>query len=359
MRRDCRANAMNRLPDNPLIRPSDVPPSRDDFEVVGAFNAGVARVGDEVLILLRVAERPKDRPADACVAPIYDADAGKVELFVVKRDDPDVRVEDERVFRWRGDFYLTSISHLRLARSTDGVHFTVERAPAMLPEAATEAFGLEDPRITQIGRDWWITYKAVSPLGITTALAHTADFRTFTRRGVIFCPENLDVVIFPEKFDGEHVAWHRPVGKHLGAPSIWLARSPDLIHWGKHAPVLLPRPGMWDSARVGASTVPFLTPEGWVEIYHGADAGNRYCLGAALIDGNDPAKILARSDKPILRPETPYELEGFFGGVVFSCGCDVRDDGAVTLYYGASDESTCAATTTVDELLDHLGGGKT
>ena len=346
---------MRRLPDNPIIRPRDVKPSDDDFEVVGAFNAGVARLGDEVILLLRLAERPKDRPDDARVAPIWNAETGEVELFTVKRDDPNVLVEDERVFRYKGDFYLSSISHLRLARSTDGVHFTVEDAPAMFPEAATEAFGLEDPRITRIGRDYWITYKAVSPLGITTALAHTTDFRTFTRHGVIFCPENLDVVIFPEKFDADYVAWHRPVGKHLGAPSIWAARSPDLIHWGNHAPVLLPRRDLWDSARVGASTVPFLTAEGWLEIYHGANAENFYCLGAVLTDADDPAKVLARSDRPLVWPTTPYELEGFFGGVVFSCGALVSDDGEVTIYYGAADEYTCAATTTVEELLKSLG----
>ena len=377
---------MERLTENPIVRPSDVAPSREDYEVVGAFNAGVARFGNEVLLLLRCAERPKERPDDTCVAPIWNAETGEIELFTVKRDDPDVLVEDERVFRHRGDFYLTSISHLRLARSVDGVHFTVDDAPAMSPETPTEAFGLEDPRITQIGSDYWITYKAVSSMGITTALAHTTDFRTFTRHGIIFCPENLDVVIFPRKFGraaercgaaapgcddvkthgrgrpchirdggrtgaGHYVAWTRPVGKHLGAPSIWLARSPDLIHWGAHAPVLLPRPGMWDSARVGASTVPFLTADGWVEIYHGADENNVYCMGVALISRDDPAKVLARSAKPLMRPETDYEREGFFGGVVFSCGADVQSDGTVTVYYGASDETTCAATTTVDELL--------
>ena len=263
-------------------------------------------------------------------------------------------VEDERVFRYKGDFFLTSISHLRVAHSTDGVHFTIDESPLLFPADRHEAFGLEDPRITRIGEDYWITYKAVSRHGITTALAHTRDFRSVERRGIIFCPENLDVVIFPETIGGEYVAWTRPVGRHLGAPSIWLARSPDLIHWGAHEVVLCPRPNHWDAARVGAGTVPFRTDRGWLEIYHGADLENRYCMGVVLIDIDDPSKVLARCDEPLMWPETDYELAGFFGGVVFSCGADVAEDGTVTVYYGASDECTCAALTTVDELLGHV-----
>jgi predicted GH43/DUF377 family glycosyl hydrolase len=345
---------VERLPQNPLIKPADVQPSRPDFEVIGAFNAGVARVGEETVLLLRVAERPRERDANYAVAPIWNAERGEIDFFTVRRGDPDLVEEDVRVFRYRGDFYLTSISHLRLARSKDGVQFAIDEKPALAPLAKTEAFGLEDPRITLIGQDYWITYKAVSNHGITTALASTRDFVSYERHGIIFCPENLDVVIFPEKIGGQYAAWTRPVGKHLGSPSIWLARSPDLLHWGAHEPVLTPRPGLWDGARVGSSCVPFKTERGWVEIYHGADEANRYCCGVALIDLDDPSRVLARSDRPLMQPEAPYEVEGFFGGVVFACGADMRPDGQVFIYYGASDETTCAAATTVDELLTHV-----
>ena len=348
---------MRRLPENPLIRPADVPPSRSDYEVCGAFNAGVARCGEDVLLLLRVAERPRERYPDVAVAPIWNHEKGEVECFEVRRGDPDLDEEDERVFRYKGDFYLTSLSHLRLARSRDGIHFTIDEQPAMFPARRTEAFGLEDPRITRIGEDHWITYKAVSSHGITTALARTRDFKSYTRHGVIFCPENLDVVLFPETFDGAYVAWTRPVGRHIGLPTIWIARSPDLLHWGAHEPVLAPRPGLWDGARVGSSCVPFKTEKGWLEIYHGADPNHRYCVGAALIDPDDPANVRARSREPLMWPEASYEVEGFFSQVVFPCGADVRDDGTVYVYYGASDECTCAAVTSVDALLGHLADG--
>ena len=145
--------------------------------------------------------------------------------------------------------------------------------------------------------------------------------------------------------------------RYIGPVAVWSARSPDLLHWGDHAPALAPRPGHWDGMRVGASAVPFKTPQGWIEIYHGADERNRYCIGAALIDENDPSKVLARSAEPLMQPEAAYETEGFFGGVVFPCGADVREDGRVILYYGAADDSTCAAETTVDALLRHLNAG--
>jgi len=345
---------MERLPENPVISPCDVVPSRPDFEVAGVFNAGVARFGGEVLLLLRVAESPRERRDGFAVAPIWRADRREIELFSVRRDDPEFVEQDARLFRYRGSFYLPGISHLRLARSTDGVHFTVDETPTLAPEAATESYGIEDPRITQMDSDYWITYKAVSENGIATALAHTRDFNTYTRHGLIFCPENLDVVIFPEKLGDRYAAWTRPVGRCEGTPAIWTATSPDLANWGGHKPVMHPRRGLWDSGRVGAGAVPFRTSEGWLEIYHGADTEDRYYLGAALIDADDPSKILARSREPLLAPEAHYETEGFFGNVVFSCGVLAETDGSVIIYYGASDESTCAARTSVDEILAGL-----
>ena len=345
---------MERLAENPLITPGDLKPSRPDFEVVGTFNAGVTRFGEEVILLLRVAERPREESKTTVASPVWRAERGKIEVLRIRRDDPELREEDARLFRYRGNFYLTSISHLRLARSRDGIHFKVEEKPALLPEIALESYGLEDPRITRMGDDYWITYKAVSKHGVTTALAHTRDFVTYRGHGILFSPENLDVVIFPEQVRSHYLAWTRPVGEYMGPPAIWSARSPNLLHWGEHQPALLPRPGRWDSSRIGSGAVPFLTPRGWIEIYHGADHHSRYSLGAVLMETSDPSRILGRSERPLLEPERKYEPGGFFGNVVFSCGADVTPEGKVTVYYGASDQYTCAATTTVDEILTGL-----
>ena len=168
-----------------------------------------------------------------------------------------------------------------------------------LPDSELEEFGVEDPRITALDDRFVFTYVAVSRHGAATALASTADFRHFDRHGVIFCPENKDVVLFPERIDGEYFALHRPnAATPFCRPEMWLARSPDLIHWGKH--VCLHGGGAeWETGRVGAGTPPVRVADGWLEIYHGNRQPTRpgevgvYSTGALLLDANNPARVLA------------------------------------------------------------------
>ncbi|UCD28428.1 MAG: glycosidase, partial [Planctomycetota bacterium] len=259
-----------RFDENPLIVPGDVKPSRSDFEVVCAFNAGCIRFNDEILLLMRVAERPPIGP-DYVIAPILhpeDPSQG-IDLFRVDRSNPAFEEIDSRLFSYKGKTYLTSISHLRIARSRDGRNFIIDERPAIFPEMRDEEYGVEDPRITQLGDKYYINYTAVSGNGITTALAVTKDFVRFERRGVIFAPENRDVTIFPEKIGGRYVCYHRPVAKLIGGADIWLAGSPDLINWGNHQHVCGPRSGMWDEYKIGGGAVPIKTEKGWLEIYHG------------------------------------------------------------------------------------------
>ena len=345
---------VERFDENPLIRPCDVPPSRADYEVVGAFNPGATRFNDEILLLLRVAERPVDKAADEQVAPILNPATGQLDLFRVKNNDPNITdIPDSRSFYYTDEMLLTSISHLRLARSRDGVHFTIDPTPAVFPERDYEAYGLEDPRITFIENTFYITCKVVSETGICTALLTTADFRSFERHGIIFCPENIDVVLFPEKIGGQFWALTRPVPRYLGPRGIWIASSPDAIHWGRHRPLILPREGTVHDGKTGGSCVPIKTDDGWLVIYHGSDTRDRYTLAAALLDANDPTKILKHAKVPLMEPAMPYELEGFYGNVVFACGAIQRDE-AVTIYYGASDEYTAAAKTTIPRIMSTL-----
>lgn len=107
---------------------------------------------------------------------------------------------------------------------------------------------------------------------------------------------------------------------------------------------------MWDSARVGAGAAPIKTAQGWLSIYHGANAENRYCLGALLLDLHNPSLVLARSEQPIMEPTESYEITGFFGNVVFTNGHVVVGD-VIHLYYGASDEVICLAQLSISEIL--------
>ncbi len=323
------------------------------MEVIGAFNAGAVKVGDEILLLLRVAERPVSDDPNYVAFPVAREDGEGVEILRVHRDSPEIDLSDPRSVRYRGDLYLTSISHLRVARSRDGVRFHIDPAPTILPSGRYEEYGIEDPRVTYLEGRYLIVYTSVSRRGVTVSLIETPDFTTFERLGVIFPPENKNVAIFPAQVGGRYVAMHRPMSHGLGSPNIWLAYSTDLRHWGDHRQVMGPRRGMWDGVRIGAGGVPFLTPEGWLAIYHGAD-GQKYSLGGVLLDGEKPHVVLARSQEPLLTPEESYETSGFFHNAVFTCGTVVEPDGTLRIYYGASDESIALAETTVDAVLRSL-----
>lgn len=288
--------------------------------------------------------------------PWIDVESGKLTVHAIDTRDSRYDLRDPRVVQERGKStwsYLTSISYLRIARSKDGRHFDIDDGAFLYPSGNLEIFGVEDPRITAIDGAYYITYSAISPAGVGVGLAVTRDFRSVERMGMIFPPENKDVVLFPERVGGTYYALHRPVPKGVGGPEIWIAESQDLRHWGNHRHLLPLRPGQWDSTRIGAGAPPIKTPSGWLELYHGADERNRYCMGAILLDLNDPTKLLARAEQPILVPEADYERVGFFGDVVFSCGALVSRD-IVKLYYGVSDTSMACAELRLSEILGAL-----
>ncbi|GAB4222960.1 MAG: glycoside hydrolase family 130 protein [Acidobacteriota bacterium] len=348
---------MRRLADRPLITPADVPPSAPDRRVVGAFNPGAARIGDEIVLLLRVAETV-GHADDVVVSPAWDPVRGALVVDEYSRDDPDLETIDARLLRYRGRLRLTSLSHLRVAHSRDGVSFAVDERPALWPETALESWGLEDPRITPLDDRFLVTVKAVSAWGVATELFSTRDFVRFERHGLIVPPENLDVVLFPGRPAGRFAALTRPVPRALGDPAVWFADSGDLSAWGGHRPVFGPRPGAWDAVRVGAGCPPLATDAGWLLLYHGVDETDRYRAGAALLARDEPWRVLARSARALLAPETPWEREGFYGGVVFPTGW-VRGarEGELLVYYGAADEVTAGLQVGVGELLAVLEDG--
>ena len=321
----------------------------------GAFNPAACRFGEEVLLLLRVAE---DVPAEEgrVSVPVVDFSGGtaRPDVLSVRRDDPEVTLRDTRGLRYRGVEYLSTMSHLRIARSRDGVAFTVDETPFLLPEDPSERFGVEDARITQIGGTYWINYTAVSADGWATALASTTDFASVERHGIIFPPANKDVSIFPGKTAaGRYAALHRP-NNDLGKASVWYAESGDLRDWGGHRCILRPREGVaWESAKIGGGGPCVETDAGWLQLYHAKDADSRYTLALALLDRDEPWRVLKRSTRPVFEPEEPFETDGFFGNVVFTNGW-VQDGDRLLVYYGAADESVGVAETTVEELLATL-----
>lgn len=336
---------LRRLANQPILKTSDVKSAIDGFEVLGAFNPAACFFGDEVILLIRIAEAPKPKPGQLAIPLLVEQD-GVPTLTVHYLPEPALPY-DPRVVTIEGKTYLTSMSHLRLARSPDGVHFTIDDKPFLFPARMDESYGIEDARITFLEGRYWITYTAVSEHGPGVGLAVTTDFMNVERVGMILPPPNKDAVLFPRKIGGNYWLLHRPMVSDIGKPSVWLAESPDGIHWGNHrflfgGRALTDERYAWEGGKIGAGPEPILTDEGWLVCYHGADATHRYALALALLDSHDPSVVLDRSVLPLLTPELPWEREGFFPNVVFSNGWIQWPDGSdkagqIWVYYGAAD----------------------
>ena len=342
-----------RFSQNPILRPADIAPSIPGMKVECLLNPGVFRFDGKTWLLLRVAERPEQKPGKTSF-PVLD-ELGSLQILEFDNADPQLNLSDSRVISYAGQDYLTTMSHLRLVASDDGIHF-VEPAHSLplLGNGDLETYGIEDCRVVQIGATYYLTFTQVSQHGVGVGLRSTSDWQNFYAHGMILPPHNKDCAIFSEKIGGIYYALHRPSSPELGGNYVWIAESPDLTHWGNHRCIAHSRKGLWDGARIGAGAAPLRTPHGWLEIYHGATVNpSRYCLGALLLDLDEPWKVLARSKEPIMQPTAEYEKVGFFGNVVFTNGHLVDGD-EVTMYYGASDSVICGARFSIEEILQTM-----
>lgn len=299
-----------RHPDNPILTSRDLP-----YAANTVFNPGATSVDGETLLLLRVEDR-------------------------------------------RG------LSHLTAARSNDGCsNWRIDAGPTFVADPdryPEEVWGIEDPRITYMEdeKQWVVAYTAYSLGGPLVSLATTTDFKTFERLGPVMPPDDKDAALFPVRFGGRWAMIHRPVSAFASAGAhIWLSWSPDLKHWGDHHVLIRARRGAWwDANKIGLSPPPLRTDEGWLLLYHGVRvtaSGSIYRLGLALLDLDNPARVVARSDEWVFEPSLEYERFGDVDKVVFPCGW-VEDDGHVRIYYGAADSTVALATARVSDLLDWL-----
>ncbi|MET0638094.1 MAG: glycoside hydrolase family 130 protein [Chitinophagaceae bacterium] len=343
-----------RFPQNPLLSPTDLTPSLPGLEIACLLNPGAFRFEDKTWLIVRVAERPRQKEGFISF-PVLD-ELGKMSIVEIGKDEPGLDASDARVISYKGQDYLTTLSHLRLLCSEDGISFHEPAGyPKLMGVGKLQTFGIEDCRVTQLEGKFYLTYTAVSESGVGVGLRTTSNWKDFENHGMIIPPHNKDCAIFEEKINGKYYALHRPSSVDLGGNYIWLASSPDGIHWGDHRCLVKTRNQHWDSKRVGAGAAPIRTEKGWLEIYHGANEEHQYCLGAVLLDLNDPSIVLARTGNPIMSPVADYERTGFFGNVVFTNGHILHPDGdRLTLYYGAADEHVCAADISIKEVLSQL-----
>lgn len=240
-------------------------------------------------------------------------------------------------------------------------HWSFEPQPFLehgLEEWRYEAWGCEDARVTDLPerKGFYVTYTAYSPYGCAVGMARTTDFVQAERVGLILSPSNKDAALFSEKFKDRWAVIHRPDAGG-GVENIWIAYSPDLIHWGEPHCVLREGQGAaWDGARVGTGPPPLLTRHGWLLLYHGVKlyAGQSiYRVGAALLDRDTPSTVIARSPDCIFKPMALYEQSGLAPSVVFPTGLLLRGD-ELWMYYGAADMTICLATAKLQDVLDTL-----
>jgi beta-1,2-mannobiose phosphorylase / 1,2-beta-oligomannan phosphorylase len=257
----------------------------------------------------------------------------------------------------------TGISHLAVARSANGVDgWSIDAKPLLEPVKGIEAeqWGFEDARavwVEELGRHV-ITCTVYGPAGPTVFLATTEDFRAVERIGIVVPPEDKNAALLPERVGGKWILFHRPTSHFATArPGISLSRSPDLRSWSAAEIVMEPREGSWwDSLRIGIGPPLLKTEHGWLLVYHGVKetvSGAIYRVGMALLDLEDPTRLLHRTSSWVLSPCEAYERQGDVPNALFPCGMiHDREQGELRLYYGAGDTSICLATASLDDVLE-------
>lgn len=278
-----------RLCERPILGPR----SEHPWEAAAVFNPGVAQQGDRTVLLYRAADLP-----------------------FTEYGHPTA--------------YHSCIGY---ASSTDGIHFTRNDAPVFVGSLPQEARGVEDPRVTFLDGRFYMVYTAFGGRGPgdwRLAMADSDDLLHWEHRRILLDETNKDGALLPARMGGRYYLFHRR------EPSIWICDSSDGLHWEHHRIVMTPRGEGWESVRIGIAGPPLLLPEGWLLLYHAVDRQRVYRLGAALLDKNDPGRVLVRLDQPVFFPRLSWECQGLVPNVVFSCGAAALPD-RLLVYYGAAD----------------------
>ena len=256
----------------------------------------------------------------------------------------------------------TRAMNLHAGRSADGVAWELEPDPIAFTPADGRVAEIQarfehayDPRVTWLEDRFYVTW-CNGYHGPTIGLAHTNDFRTFVQLDNAYLPFNRNGVLFPRRIAGAYAMLSRPSdGGHTAFGDIFYSKSPDLVHWGRHRHVMAPLPLSWQATKIGAGPTPIETEDGWLVLYHGVLTscnGFVYAMGAALLDLDEPWRVVARGSRYLLAPHVPYEQVGDVPNVVFPCAAlvDERAD-RLTIYYGGADTVVCMAHAHLSEVL--------
>ncbi len=255
------------------------------------------------------------------------------------------------------------VSRIGYAESRDGLHFITRPEPVLWPEADYErGGGVEDPRLIQIGKLYYMTYTGYNGHDAQLCLATSRDLIHWDRKGVILpaykgtwnTQWTKSGAIVPWKIAGKWWMYYLGTKRDPDGQArdyMGVASSIDLLHWSDATdhPVLDRRPGAFDSRVMEPGPAPMLTSAGLLLLYNGADDGLVYGPGWVLFDPKDPTRVLARSDRPFLKPELPWEKVGQVPNVIFLEGAEPQRSRKaaahidLTAYYGAADTNIGAA----------------
>ena len=309
----------------------------------------------------------QDRPAeDKGGSPVWRYSENPI---LGRNPTPEIaRIFNSAVIPWEDGFIaalrgeqVNGIPQIYLGHSRDGIHWEVEREKApltdeegkpMLPHYAY------DPRLVRVEDTYYIIW-CTDFYGAAIGMAKTKDFRTLTRMENPFIPFNRNAVLFPRRIGGTYKLLSRPSDSgHTPFGDIFLSESPDLIYWGRHRHVMGRGREWWESVKIGAGPAPIETTEGWLLLYHGVSGtcnGFVYSMGGAILDIDEPSRVLYRCENYLLTPEAPYETAGFVPNVVFPCATlQDEETGRIAIYYGAADTHVGLAFTEVDSLVRYI-----
>jgi beta-1,4-mannooligosaccharide/beta-1,4-mannosyl-N-acetylglucosamine phosphorylase len=279
------------------------------------------------------------------------------------------KVYNSAVIPFNGEFvgvfradHKTGYPNLHVGRSKDAVHWEIETEKIhFVNEDSSPAepilYGY-DPRVVLIDGTYYVTWCNYFH-GSTIGVARTKDFKEFILMENVYVPFNRNGVLFPRKINGSYALLNRPSDKgHTPFGDIFISFSPDMVHWGRHRHVMASGELWWRNTKIGPGPAPIETTEGWLMIYHGVSTtcrGYNYNMGAALLDIDDPSKVLYDSRDFIMTAEEPYETSGFVPNVIFPCATlHDADTGRIAVYYGSADTCCALAFTYVDELIDFI-----
>ena len=256
---------------------------------------------------------------------------------------------------------VDGVPHIYMGKSTDGIHWDVDSEKIAFVNESGEPFMPRyayDPRLIKVEEDYYILW-CTDFYGASIGMAKTRDFKTFVRMENPFIPFNRNAVLFPRKIGGMYKLLSRPSDSgHTPFGDIFISESPDMVYWGRHRHVMSRGTAWWESVKIGGGAAPIETSEGWLLFYHGVAStcnGFVYSIGGAILDIDEPSRVLYRCRNFLLTPEEPYEERGFVPNVCFPCATlqDAKT-GRIAIYYGAADTYVGLAFTQVEDVVEYI-----